>query len=154
MPELIVWKNKRMDKLRRDMDRICTKVCDEFGIPLFLETPAELPSISVSETEDSVILRAEVPDIKPEDLDISITDDTLRIRGEKRQERVEEERGIKRTERRYGSFSRTLQLPCRIDLDDVKATYREGILSIVMPKCKPEQVREIKVKVKNTPALD
>jgi HSP20 family protein len=153
MPELIVWKNKRMDKLRRDMDRICTKVCDEFGIPLFLETAAELPSIEVSETEDSVILRAEVPDINPEDLDISITDDTLRIRGEKRQERVEEEGGIKRTERRYGSFSRTLQLPCRIDLDDVKATYREGILNIVMPKCSPEQVREIKVKVKkNAPS--
>jgi HSP20 family protein len=149
MPELIVWKNKRMDKLRRDMDRICTKVCDEFGIPLFLETTPELPSIDVSETEDSVILRAEVPDINPEDLDISITDDALRIRGEKRQERVEEEGGIKRTERRYGSFSRTLQLPCRIDLDDVKATYREGILNIVMPKCKPEQAREIKVKVKN-----
>ena len=149
MPELIVWKNKRMDKLRRDMDRICTKVCDEFGIPLFLETTAELPSIDVSETEDSVVLRAEVPGINPEDLDISITDDTLRISGEKRQERVEEEGGIKRTERRYGSFSRTLQLPCRIDLDDVKATYREGILNIVMPKCKPEQAREIKVKVKN-----
>ena len=154
MPELIVWKNKRMDKLRRDMDRICTKVCDEFGIPPFLETTAELPSIDVSETEDSVILRAEVPDINPEDLDISITDDTLRIRGEKRQERVEEEGGIKRTERRYGSFSRTLQLPCKIDLDDVKATYREGILNIVMPKCKPAQAREIKIKVKKNPVAD
>jgi HSP20 family protein len=131
MPELIVWKNKRMDKLRRDMDRMCTRVCDEFGIPLFLETAAELPSIDVSETEDSIILKAEVPDINPEDLDISITDDTLSIRGEKR----------------YGSFSRTLQLPCRIDLDDVKATYKEGILNIEMPKCKPEQAREIKVKV-------
>jgi HSP20 family protein len=148
MPELIVWKNKRMDKLRRDMDRICTKVCDEFGIPLLLETVAELPSIDVSETEDSVILRAEVPDMNPEDLDISITDDTLRIRGEKKQERVEEEAGAQRTERRYGSFSRTLQLPCRIDLDDVKATYREGILNIIMPKCSPEQAREIKIKVK------
>ena len=148
MPELIVWKNKRMDKLRRDMDRICTRVCDEFGIPLFLETAAELPSIDVSETEDSIILRAEVPDVDPEDLDISITDDTLRIRGEKKQERVEEKGGVQRTERRYDSFSRTLQLPCRIELDDVKATYREGILNIVMPKCSPEQAREIKIKVK------
>jgi len=148
MPELIVWKNKRMDKLRRDMDRICTRVCDEFGIPLFLETAAELPSIDVSETEDSIVLRAEVPDINPEDLDISITDDTLRIRGERKLERVEENGGVQRTERRYDSFSRTLQLPCRIDLDDVKATYREGILNIVMPKCSPEQAREIKIKVK------
>jgi HSP20 family protein len=148
MPELIVWKNERMDKLRKDMDRICTRVCDEFGIPLFLETAAELPAIDVSETEDSIILRAEVPDINPEDLDISITDDTLRIKGETKQERVEEAGGVQRTERRYGAFSRTLQLPCRIDMDDVKATYKEGILNIVMPKCSPEQAREIKVKVK------
>jgi len=148
MPELIVWKNKRMDKLRKEMDRICTRVCDEFGIPLFLETAAELPAIDVSETEDSVILRAEVPDIDPEDLDISITDDTLRIKGETRQEFVEESGGVQRTEKRYGSFSRTLQLPCKIDLDDVKATYSEGILNIVMPKCSPEEAREIKVKVK------
>lgn len=148
MPELIVWKTKRMDKLRKDMDRICTRVCDEFGIPLFLETTAELPAIDVTETEDSVILRAEVRDIDPEDLDISITDDTLRIKGETRQEFVEESEGVQTTERRYGSFSRTLQLPCRIDLDDVKATYSEGILSIVMPKCGPEEAREIKVKVK------
>jgi HSP20 family protein len=148
MPELIVWKNKRMDKLRPDMDRICTRVCDEFGIPLFLEATAALPAIDVSETEDSVILRAEVPDINPEDLDISITEDTLRIMGETTQERVEEEGGVQTTERRYGSFSRTLQLPCKIALDDVKATYTEGILSIVMPKCSPEQAREIKVKVK------
>jgi HSP20 family protein len=137
-----------MDKLRRDMDRICTRVCDEFGIPLFLETAAELPSIDVSETEDSIILRAEVPDINPEDLDISITDDTLRIRGERKEKRVEEKGGVQRTERRYGSFSRTLQLPCRVDADDVKATYSEGILNIVMPKYKPEQAKEIKIKVK------
>jgi HSP20 family protein len=148
MPELIVWKNERMDKLRKDMDRLCTRVCDEFGIPLFLETAAELPAIDLAETEDSIILRAEVPDINPEDLDISITDDTLRIKGETKQERVEEEGGVQRTERRYGAFSRTLQLPCRIDLDDVKATYKEGILNIVMPKCVPEQAREIKIKVK------
>ena len=148
MPELIVWKNKRMDELRKDMDRICTRVCDEFGIPLFLETAAEIPAMDVSETEDSVILRAEVPDIDPEDLDISISEDTLRIKGETRQEFVEEREGVQRTERRYGSFSRTLHLPCRIDLDDVKATYSEGILNIVMPKCSPDQAREIKVKVK------
>ena len=148
MPELIVWKNERMDKLRKDMDRLCTRVCDEFGIPLFLETAREVPSIHISETEDSLILRAEVPDIKPEDLDISLTDDTLSIRAETRQELVEEGGDYYKAERRYGSFSRTLQLPCRINLDDVKATYEKGVLNIVMPKCKPEQAREIKIKVK------
>lgn len=148
MPELIIWKNERMDKLRKDMDRLCTRVCDEFGIPLFLETAREVPSIDISETEDSLILRAEVPDIKPEDLDISITDDTLSIRAETKHELVEEGGGYYKRERSYGSLSRTLQLPCRINMDDVKATYEKGVLNIVMPKCKPEKAREIKIKVK------
>ena len=111
MPELIVWKNQRMDKLRKDMDRICTRVCDEFGIPLLLETAAELPSINVSETEDSIILKAEVPDINPEDLDISIADDTLSIKGETRQEFVEERGGVQRTEKRYGSLFQRMKIP-------------------------------------------
>ena len=148
MPELIIWKNERMDKLRRDMDRLCTRVCDEFGIPLFLETAREAPFMDLSETDDTLILKAEVPGMDPKDLDISITDDTLSIKGETKEELVEESGGYHRTERRYGSFSRTLQLPCRINIDDVKATYKKGILNIIMPKCKPEQVREIKIKVK------
>ena len=147
MPGLIVWKNEQMDKLRRDMDRLCTRVCDEFGIHLFPTTAREVPSLDLSETEDTLIIRAEIADINPEDLDISITDDTLSIKGETKQELVEESGDYHRTERRYGSFSRTLQLPCRISIYDVKATYKEGLLNIVMPKCRPDKPREIKIKV-------
>jgi HSP20 family protein len=148
MPGLIVWKNEQMDKLRRDMDRLCSRVLDEFGMPLIPRIAREVPFMDLSETEDTLIIKAEVPGINPEELDISITDDTLSIKGETKQELVEESGDYHRTERRYGFFSRTLQLPCRIKIDDVKATYKKGILNIVMPKCKPEKAREIKVKVK------
>lgn len=148
MPELIVWKNRRISKLRRDMDRLCTRVCDEFGIPLFLERAEQVFPMELSETEESLILKAEIPGIRPEDLDISVTDDTLSIKGERKQEIVEEHGGFHRRERTYGAFSRTLQLPCRVKIDDVKATYKKGLLSIEMPKCKPEGAREIKVRVK------
>lgn len=147
MPGLIVWKNKQMDKMRRDMDRLCIRVYDEFGIPLFPKTARKVPSLNLSETEDTLVIRAELADIKPEDLDISVTDDTLRIKGETRQTRVEERGDYHRMRRRYGSFSRTLQLPCRINIDDVKATYKKGVLNIVLSKYRPEKAREIKIKV-------
>jgi len=148
MPELIIWKNRQMDKLRRDMDRLCTRVCDEFGIPLFPTTAREVPIMDMSETEEALIIKAEVPGVDPEDLDIAITEDTLTIRGQSKKEVVEDREEYRRTERHYGSFSRTLQLPYRINTDDVKATYKKGTLSIVMAKSKPEKAREIKIKVK------
>ena len=148
MPELIIWKNRQMNKLRRDMDRLCTRVCDEFGIPLYLATPREVPFLDMSETDEALIIEAEVPGVDPEDLDVAITEDTLTIKGHSKKEVVEDSDAYRRTERHYGSFSRTVQLPYRIRTDDVKATYKKGTLSIVMPKSKPVKAREIKIKVK------
>jgi len=106
-----------------------------------------MPFMDLSETDDSLIIKAEVPGIQPEDIDISITGSILTIKGERRHMESMEEEDYHRMERRYGSFSRTLELPCKILVDDVKATYDKGVLSIVMPKCKADAVREIKVRV-------
>lgn len=148
MPGLTIWKNQEMNKLRRDMDRLFARLRDDFGMPLFPRIARDFPFINLSETEDELIIRAEIPGINPEDLDISITEDILNIRGEMKQEFVEESEDYHRVERRYGSFSRTLQLPCRIMIEDVEATYTNGILNIVMPKCKPEAARAFKIKVR------
>ena len=148
MPGLIVWKNQEIRKMRKDMDRLFDRIWEEFSGPLIPRPAREIPFIDLSETEENLIIKAEVPGINPEDLDISIADDTLTIRGEMKQEIVSEGEDYHRTERRYGSFSRTLQLPCRVLMEDVEATYKKGILSIVLPKCKPEKARGVKVKVK------
>ena len=147
MPDLIVWKNQEIRKMRKDMDRLFDRIWEEFSGPLITRPAREIPFIDLSETEENLIIKAEVPGINPEDLDISIADDTLTIKGEMKQEIVSEGEDYHRTERRYGSFSRTLQLPCRITMDDVEATYKKGILNIVLPKCKPEKARGVKVKV-------
>lgn len=147
MPGLILWKNQEINKMKRDMDRLFDRVLNEFFMPLFPRTFREVPFIDLSETEDSLILKAEIPGIKPEDLEISIRDDVLSIKGEIKQEFVDDGENYHRSERRYGSFSRQLRLPCRVMIDDVKATYKKGILHIVMPKCKPEKARKIKIKV-------
>ena len=117
-------------------------------MPLFPKIGRDVPSIDLSETEGDIVIKAEIPGINPEDLDISIAGDILNIKGEMKKESVQERENYHQVERRYGSFSRTIQLPCRVMIEDVKATYTKGILNIVMPKCKPETARVLKIKVK------
>lgn len=148
MPDLIIWKKQEIDKMKRDMDHLFCKLWDDFCIPLLPRGAREIPLMDLSETDESLIVKAEVLGINLEDLEISITDNILTIKGEMKQTDVEETKGYQWKERRYGLFSRTLQLPCRILIDDVKATYEKGILNIVMPKCKPDKTPEIRIKIK------
>ena len=84
--------------------------------------------------DDTMTIRAEMPGIDPDkDVDISLDDDILRIRAERRSETKEEQEGRVRSEFHYGSFERRLRVPKGVGLDDVKATYKDGILQIVLP---------------------
>lgn len=148
MAGLIIWKNQEIDKLRRDMNRLFDRMWDDFGMPISGRVEREIPSIDLSETEETLIIRAEVPGINPEDLEISLTDNILTIKGEMKQAEIEEKGDYHRMERQYGFFSRTLQLPCKIVSEDVRATYKKGVLSIFMPKCEQPSTREIRIKVK------
>ena len=147
MPRLILWKDKQMDKLRQDMDRLYHRVYGEFGIPFLSTSLRGIPLVDLSDMEDTLIVRAKMVDIDPNDLDIAVTKDTLRISTKTKGERMEDRGGYRRTQQRLGFFSRTLQLPCRVEIDEVQATYSKGTLNIVMPKCKPEKIRKIKVRV-------
>ncbi len=147
MPRLILWKDEQMDKLREDMDRLYHRVYGEFGIPLLSTALRGIPLVDLSDIEDALIVRAKIVDIDPNDLDISVTHDTLRISTKTKGERMEDRRGYRRTQQRLGFFSRTLQLPCRVEINEVQATYSKGTLNIVMPKSKPKKTRKIKVKV-------
>jgi HSP20 family protein len=146
MPGLIVWKNQEIDRLRRDMDRLLARFLDDFGVPFFPRMAREAFGLELTETEDTLVFRAEIPGIAPDDLEIFVTDDSLTIKGDLRRDLMTEEEDY-RQERQYGFFSRTIQLPCKILMDDAKATFKDGVLSIVLPKCKPESTRGIKIKV-------
>jgi HSP20 family protein len=134
--------------LRRDMDRMFDRMWGEFGLPSAPPMVKGVPFIDLTETDKHLILRAEVPGMDAKDFEIVIVDNTLTIKGETRQEISKEGANYHKTERRYGSFSRTLQLPCKILIDDVKATYKKGILKIVMPKCAPEPTKTVRVLLK------
>ena len=147
MSGLIVWKKQEMDRLRKDMDRLIERLRDDFCVPFFPRISMEIPSFDLQESEDSLVLRAEIPGITPENLEVTVTDDKLTIQGDLQQESVSNEDEYERRESRYGFFSRTFQLPCKILVDDVKASYKHDVLTIVMPKWKAESPRGIKIKV-------
>nr|HID60015.1 Hsp20/alpha crystallin family protein [Desulfobacterales bacterium] len=147
MPELMIWVSREINKMRRDMDRLFTRFCDEFRVPLFPDRIREVPPMDIRETEEDLIIRLEVPDIDPEDLDISLSDDTLTIKGKKRERIVQNGEDYRIEERRTGSFSRTIRLHYRVRVDDVRATYKDGILHIVLPKFRPEKRQGVRVKI-------
>lgn len=147
MPELILWKNQEMSKLKKDMDRLFARLWDDFGIPLIPRAMSIAPSIDISETEADFIIKAEIPGINPEDLNLTIAEDRLTIKGEMKQGLERGDENHHRIERSYGTFSRTIQLPYRVRAEDVRATYEKGILTIVMPKNIPWVDRVFKIKI-------
>ena len=104
------------------------------------------PAIDVADNEDAIVVKAELPGCKADDIDISVHGNTLTITGEKKQEQEQKEKGYYHLERSYGSFRRDLTLPNDVDTTKVDAACKDGVLTIKLPKA--EKAKSIKVKVK------
>ncbi len=105
----------------------------------------EFPSVNISEDDKNITVEAEVPGMKPEDLDISMHNNNLIIQGEKRFEDEENRDNYHRIERSYGSFYRTIPLPTEVDENNVKASYKNGILNITLPKTEQSRSKKIQI---------
>lgn len=148
MPELSIWKNQYINRLKKDMDDMFDRIWGDFGLQVRLRDIKSVPRIDVTETPGKLMILAEIPGASPDDFDILVDDTILTITGEICQDFFSDDTNTYRKERRYGTFSRTLQLPCRIHVNEVKASYKNGVLKIVMPKCKRETPRRIKVEIR------
>ena len=104
------------------------------------------PAIDVAEQDEAIIVRAEVPGCKAEDIDISVHGNVLTISGEKKAEQEQKEKGYYYVESTYGSFRRELNLPTDVDAGKIEAVCKEGVLSVTLPKA--AKAKAIKVKVK------
>lgn len=104
------------------------------------------PAIDIADEENAVMVRAEVPGCKAEDIDISVHADTLTISGEKKESQEQKEKGYYHVESSYGSFRRDLHLPSEIDQGKIEAECKNGILTITLPKA--AKAKAVKVKVK------
>jgi HSP20 family protein len=110
-------------------------------------TSSWIPACDVFEDQDAVKIVAEVPGVRPEDVKISLENNLLTIRGEKRQQAEEKTERVHRYERSYGSFERAFSLPTTVDPDKIAASYTNGILTVTIPKAERARPREIPVKV-------
>jgi HSP20 family protein len=104
------------------------------------------PTIDIADKDDSIVVRAEVPGCKAEDIDISVYGNILTISGEKKESKEENEKGYYHMESSYGSFRREISLPTDVDEDKIDAVCKEGVLSITLPKA--EKTKAVKIKVK------
>jgi HSP20 family protein len=148
MSSLIRWDPFRnSSSLSNVMDRIFD---DPFVRPYAWFAPlrkADL-AIDVYETKDDVVVKAALPGLKPEQVDLTITGNTLSIRGESKEENEVKEEDYVRKESRFGSFSRTVTLPDGLKGDKADATFENGMLTLRIPKSEEHKLKTIKVKAK------
>jgi HSP20 family protein len=105
------------------------------------------PSLDVVDGKDDIQVHVELPGIAREDVDISLKEDVLTIRGEKKEKKEEKGENRYYVERSYGTFSRTINLPAKVRADQVKASYKDGVLEVSLPKAEGEKTREVHVDV-------
>ncbi len=160
---LIPWRHERrsadrpssepgygIDVFERDMHRLFDDLLGhELGLsPIWTEEGhmGFIPRVDVVETDKEVRISAELPGMTEDDVELSVDDTTLIIRGEKRTESEQQEGNSYRMERSYGSFRRVVQLPSEVKADKAEAIYNNGVLTVTLPKAETSRVRKITVK--------
>jgi HSP20 family protein len=146
--EISLWRPFReLERMRREMDRLWDSFFEGKPSRKVEEVGEWLPTLDVSETKNDLVVRAEIPGIDPKDIDISLTNDILTIKGERKQEKEEKEENYHLIERNYGSFTRTIRLPREVQSERISASYKNGILKVTLPKSEEAKKKEIKIKV-------
>jgi len=128
--------SEEMDRLFGDFGfggGLASGVGGEFGRLAALEGSMWSPQVEAFERDGKLIVRADLPGLTRDDVNVDITDDAIKIRGERRQEKEEKEEGYYRSERSYGSFYREIPLPSGVSPEEAHATFRNGVLEIAMP---------------------
>jgi len=145
MFEVTPWKPLReLSNLRREMDDLWGNLTGEKE---FLPMKGEwMPAVDVSETKDSLIVKAEIPGMESKDIDVSLCGDLLTIKGEKKQKTEEKKENYHRIETHYGAFSRTIRVPVSVNSEKIKASYDNGVLKITLPKKEEVKAKQIEIK--------
>jgi len=107
------------------------------------------PAVDIYEDGNQMVIKADLPDVDEKDIDIRVENNTLTIRGERKFEQKVEEENYLRVERAYGAFSRSFALPSSVNTDSINAEYKNGVLSVTLPKREESKPRQIKVAVSN-----
>jgi HSP20 family protein len=116
---------------------------------LFAEPSARpwMPPVDIAETENELVVKADVPDVRLEDIQVNLENDTLTLKGQRKFEKASDKGGYHRIERSYGSFERSFTVPNTVDAEHVKADYKNGVLTVTLPKKESAKPRKINVEV-------
>jgi HSP20 family protein len=140
MFEILPWEARReIESLTKQMDRLWGSF---FGKRNGVE-----PAMDLTETKDSLIVKAELPGMDPKDVEITLSGNLLSIRGERKQEREEKEEICHLIERFYSSFVRSIKLPVEVEEDKIETSYKDGLLKLVLPKSEKAKKKEIKIEL-------
>jgi HSP20 family protein len=146
MTRLIRWEPVReMNCMRDAMDRVFEEDFPRPIIPALWDT-ASIPTMDLYQTENEVVVKMGLPGVAPEDIQISVTNGVLSIRGEVKEEKEEKEKTYHLHERRFGSFSRSVTLPSNVSVDKSDAVFDNGVLTLTLPKAEEAKAKTITVK--------
>ena len=152
--ELTTWKPFRdlapfsdFDRMRREMERVWDTFLEGDARKESKKDSVWLPSVDVSETKNDVVVKAELPGMDPKDIEVTLSDGHLMIKGQKKHEKEEKDEDYHFVERSYGSFVRAVHLPKEVKHDKISASYKNGVLKVVLPKSEEAKTKEVKIKV-------
>lgn len=131
---------REMARLQREMNRLF----DAFSLAGGRTAPS-YPAMNVWTNDEGALITAELPGIDPDDIDISVVGDTLTLSGSRQPEELQEGETYHRRERSFGKFSRTFQLPFQVEADQVEASFKNGVLSISLPRAEQDKPKKIVV---------
>ncbi len=144
MSTLNRWEPYRTAGLESEVSRMFT---DLFGRSQESNLTSWAPAVDIYENEHELVVKADLPDVKPEDLDIRVENNILTIRGERKFEKKVDEKNYLRVERSYGSFTRSFSLANTVNSEAIKADYKDGVLTLTIPKREEAKPKQIKVNV-------
>lgn len=134
--------------VRREMDRMFEDLTRSFGLSRLGWSEGGGLRVDLKETGTGLEVHAELPGVDEKDVDLQLADNVLTIRGEKRQEKQEEEKGYYLSERSYGSFVRRIPLPIEVDREKVEARFAKGVLTVVLPKAPELEAKTRRIEIK------
>lgn len=145
---IVPWKPvDELTTLRREMDSLWDRFFPEKHTHEKFLDHEWLPSIDLTETKENFIIKAELPGLEAKDIDLSITEDVLTIKGEKKEETETKDGHHFFVERHYGAFTRQIRLPALVKSDKIDAGFDKGVLTIRLPKTEEAKKKEVKIKV-------
>jgi HSP20 family protein len=149
---LVPWKSRdagvdlfdNLEDFQREMNRLFDLRLHRVGNDAKMWAPA----VDIIDEKDHIRVKADLPGMKREDIEVNMENDMLTIRGEKKEEKEVKEKDVVRSERHYGSFQRAFSLPVSVDASKVNAVYKDGVLVVTLPKKEGARPKQVKVEVK------